>query len=206
MRAGPVRAFPFGLFCYRVDAQRYLVGGAVSNVGNLRAWCLREFRMEEAGLERRLAARPLPEHGLRVLPFWSPERAPTWNGEEGGRIDGVTFSTTALDILQAVTEASYYRIARIADLIVRQARETPRFIVSGGIAHSRSSIQRLANILDRPIYPNAEPEASIRGAAVYALEREGAEVSPLRLVRAVRPQAAAVAAYRKARQENERLG
>jgi len=44
-----------------------------------------------------------------------------------------------------------------------------------------------------------QPEASIRGAAIYALEREGAVVAPLRLSLAVRPQAAAAAAYAKER-------
>jgi gluconokinase len=199
MRAGPVRAFPFGLFCYRVDAVRHLIGGAVSNAGNLRAWCLRELRLDESEVERELAARPAPAHGLTVLPFWSAERAPTWEEDRRGRIDGLTFSTTALDILQALIEASYYRIAVIADLIVKQEAAAPRFIVSGGILHSPSSVRRLANILNRPIYANPEPEASIRGAAVYALEREGAAVAALRLGRPVRPQAAAVAAYEKER-------
>jgi gluconokinase len=199
MRGGAVKPFPFGLFCYRVDAERHLIGGAVSNAGNLRAWCLRELRLDESEVERRLAARPLPVHGLTVLPFWSAERAPTWEEERRGRIDGLTFSTTALDILQALTEASYYRIGLIADLVASQERTVPRFIVSGGIQHSASSLRRLANVLNRPIYPNAEPEASIRGAAVYALEREGAPVAPLRLSRPVRPQAAAAAAYRMER-------
>jgi len=199
MRGGAVRPFPFGLFCYRVDAARHLIGGAVSNAGNLRAWCLRELRLDDARLEAQLAARPLPRHGLAVLPFWSAERAPTWEEERRGRIDGFTFGTTALDILQALTEASYYRIALIAGLIVRQEGKAPRFIVSGGIHHSRSSLQRLANVLNRPIYPNAEPEASIRGAAVYALERQGASIVPLRLPRPVRPQPAIAAAYKKER-------
>jgi gluconokinase len=195
MRGGVVRPFPFGLFCYRVDAERHLIGGAVSNAGNLRAWCLRELRLDEAALEGQLAARPLPAHGLTVLPFWSAERAPTWDEDRRGRIDGITFSTTGLDILQALNEASYYRIALIAEMIVKQERAAPRFIVSGGIQHSSSSLRRLANILNRPIYPNAEPEASIRGAAVYALEREGGEIEPLRLGRPVRPERAAAAAY-----------
>jgi gluconokinase len=204
MRAGPVGAFPFGLFCYRVDARRHLIGGAVSNAGNLRAWCLRELRLDESHVERELAARPVPAHGLTVLPFWSAERAPTWEEDRRGRIDGFTFSTTALDILQALIEASYYRIAVIADLIVKQEPAPPRFIVSGGIHHSPSSLRRLANILNQPIYINPEPEASIRGAAVYALERLGARIEPLRLGRPVRPQAAAAAAYEKARAARER--
>ena len=199
MRAGPVKQFPFGLFCYRVDRERHLIGGAISNAGNLRAWCIRELRIDDAAAERELARRPLPAHGLTVLPFWNAERAPTWNEDLRGRIDGLTFSTTALDILQAVTEASYYRIALIADLISKQESKPPQFIVSGGIQHSPSSLQRLANILNRPIYPNAEPEASIRGAALYALERENAPIAPLSLPRPIRPQRQTVDAYQKAR-------
>jgi gluconokinase len=199
MRAGPVRPFPFGLFCYRVDARRHLIGGAISNAGNLRAWSLRELRLDDAQIERHLAARPLPTHGLTILPFWSAERAPTWEEDRHGLIDGITFGTTALDILQALTEASYYRIALIADLIIRQERTPPRFIVSGGIHHSPSSLRRLANILGRPIHPNAEPEASIRGAAIYALEREGAHPTPLRLAPPIRPQRAIAAVYKKER-------
>ena len=203
MRGGPVKPFPFGLFCYRVDAERHLIGGAVSNAGNLRAWCLRELRLDDSAIEREMAARPLPAHGLTVIPFWSAERAPTWNEDRRGRIDGLTFGTTALDILQALTEASYYRIAMIADLINRQERTPPRFIVSGGIQHSPSSLRRLANILNHPIYPNAEPEASTRGAALYALEREGAKIKPLPLPRPTRPQPRIAAAYAKARRENQ---
>jgi gluconokinase len=206
MRGGPVLPFPFGLFCYRVDAARHLIGGAVSNAGNLRAWCLRELRLDEAEIEPQLAARPLPEHGLVVRPFWSAERAPLWEEERRGRIDGFTFSTSALDILQALTEASYYRIGLIADLVVQQERAAPRFIVSGGIQHSASSLQRLANVLNRPVYPNPEPEASILGAALYALEREGVSVAPLRLGRAVRPQPAAAAAYQRERARHEAAG
>jgi gluconokinase len=114
---GEARA-PFGLFCYRVDARRFLIGGAVSNAGNLRAWCLRELKLEgDAELEAELAKRPGPAHGLTVLPFWTAERAPTWNEDATGTIHGITQHTTALDLLQAITEASYQRIARIAELI-----------------------------------------------------------------------------------------
>jgi gluconokinase len=205
MRGGRVKPFPFGLFCYRVDAGRHLIGGAVSNAGNLRAWCLRQLRLNESRIERQLAARPIPEHGLAVLPFWSAERAPSWDEERRGRIDGFTFSTSAIDILQALTEASYYRIALISDLIIKQEPAAPRYIVSGGIEHSPSSLQRLANVLNHPIYPNAEPEASIRGAAIYALEREGAVIAPLRLPLAVRPQPAVAAAYGKERARHAAL-
>ena len=187
---------PFGLFRYRVDAARSLIGGAVSNAGNLRAWCVRELRLDEARLERALAARPAPAHGLTVQPLWTAERAPDW--EEGGTgvISGITQQTTALDILQAATEATYFRIARIADLLFAGRSEKPGLIVSGGVQKSPSSLQRLANILNQPVYPNDEPEASLRGAAVYVLERLGQPpAAPVVPRKCIRPQPAVAERY-----------
>ncbi len=208
MRAGREEArAPFGLFCYRVDAERFLVGGAVSNAGNLRAWCLRELRLEDdaAALEAQLSERPTPRHGLCVLPFWTAERAPTWNEDQPGVVTGLTQHTTALDLLQATTEASYHRIARIAELLLADAAEIPKFIVSGGIQKSRVALQRLANVLGQPIYASPEPEASLRGAAVFACEKLGLRVAELKLGRAIRPQQKIAAQYAAEREKQVAL-
>lgn len=168
----PAKA-PFGLFCYRVDVERHLIGGAVSNAGNLRAWCLRELRLPDdpALLEESLARRRTPDHGLLVLPFWNAERAPNWREDAGGTVVGITQATTAMDLLQAITESSYYRLATIVDYI--PAGSSPRFVVGGGIEKSPSSLQRLADVMGRPLTALDEPEASLRGAAIFALERLG---------------------------------
>ena len=68
-RNAPAKA-PFGLFCYRVDTKRHLIGGAVSNAGNLRAWCLRELRLpdEPEIIEQVLAKRScLSRSGIRFV-------------------------------------------------------------------------------------------------------------------------------------------
>jgi gluconokinase len=192
-------AAPFGLFRYRVDAGRFLVGGAVSNAGNLRAWCMRELRLDESGLERALAARPVPRHGLAVAPLWTAERAPDWEENQGGVISGITQRTTALDILQAATEATYFRIARIAKLLFEGLGEKPKLIVSGGVQRSPSSLRRLANILNQPVYANDEPEASLRGAAVYVLAQLGQPAPVAALPRkCIRPNPASAEAYAQA--------
>lgn len=187
MRSEGKAQAPFGLFCYRLDPERFLVGGAVSNAGSLHAWCLRELRVaaDAAAVERELAARPTPEHGLTVLPFWSAERAPEWDEHSKGSVHGITHATQAVDLLQAINEAFYYRIANIADLV--NAERIDRWIVSGGILHSPSAVQRLANVLGRRLYANPEQEASLRGAAVFAIEKSGQSVAPARLGSAVRP-------------------
>lgn len=201
MRKGPVAQAPLGLFAYRVDTERFLVGGAVSNAGNLRAWALRELRLESGpALEDQLAARSGPDHGLLVLPFWTAERAPTWNEDQKGAILGFTQHTTAIDVLQAVTEATYHRLARIADLLITQEPEVPKFLVSGGIQNSRVSMQRLADVLGYPVYPNPEPEASIRGAAVFVMEKLGMPVPAVRMGAPIRPRAKIAAQYAHERQ------
>lgn len=206
MRAGERAQAPTGLFCYRVDAQRYLVGGAISNAGNLRAWCLKELQTgDPAALEAALAARPGPNHGLTVLPCWTAERAPTWNEELRGSILGITQNTTGLDLFQAITEATYQRIAQIADLLVANTGETPKFLVSGGIQHSQTALQRLADILDQPVYANPEPEASIRGAAVYAMEKLNLPIKPLPESAPLVPRQEFAHQYREARHKQTAL-
>ncbi len=200
MRAGPTAKAPTGLFCYRVDAERFLVGGAVSNAGNLRAWCLKELNTgDPQALEAELSTRPAPDHGLTVLPFWTAERAPTWNEDLRGAILGITQSTTAIDLLQAITEATYHRIAQIAESLTGKSANPPKYFVSGGIQHSKSALQRLADILNQPLHPNPEPEASIRGAAVFAMEKLGMPIEPLPVLAPLRPRKAIAQRYEEAR-------
>ncbi|MEO7317364.1 MAG: FGGY-family carbohydrate kinase, partial [Chthoniobacteraceae bacterium] len=207
MRSGKTARAPFGLFCYRVDAQRFVVGGAVSDAGNLRAWCLRELRLpnDDAAIESALAANSGPVASLTVLPFWTIVRAPTWDEDAVGVIHGITMNTTALDLLQAITEASYHRIARIGEMVVSVEPRAPKFIVSGGIQRSPAALQRLADVLGQPVYPNDEMEASIRGAAIYALEKLGHPAPALILPKSVRPRARYAKQYAEARERQKEL-
>ncbi len=221
MRAGRAAKSPFGLFAYRVDSRRFVVGGAASNAGNLRAWCRRELALpkSEHALDEALAARPAPMSSLVTLPFWSAERAPTWCEDLGGVICGFSQNTTALDLLQSTTEGVYHRLAAIADLSLPEktapqakgtsARPATRIIVSGGVLKSAHLLQRLADVLGRPVSPSLEPEASLRGAAVYAIERTGGpgstEAFPLEVGPTVRPRARYAALYLVERERQRRL-
>ena len=115
--------------------------------------------------------------GLTLLPFWIAERAPTWPEELPSAVIGITQDTSALDLLQALQEATYLRLAEIGEGGGEAAGRKLSFIVSGGIQHSANSMQRLANVLGRPVYASSEPEASLRGAACFAMEKLGLEVT-----------------------------
>jgi gluconokinase len=205
--AGRRMPAPFGLFAYRVDDRRQLLGGAVSNAGNLHAWALRELKLpaDPARLEKEMAPRSQPATGLTLLPFWMAERAPTWPEELPSAVIGITQDTGALDLLQALQEATYHRLALIADEVEKAVRRRLAFVVSGGIRNSPDALQRLANVLGRPVYASAEPEASLRGAACFVLEKLGQRpVTPGR-GKAIRPHPASARAYVEARKRQVQL-
>jgi gluconokinase len=180
-----IRPTPFGLFRYAVDDRRMVVGGAVSNAGNLRSWCARELCIEgteENALERKAAAR----NELWVLPFWVGERAPTWPENLRGTIAGLTQSTDAAQIFRATTCAVFYRLAEILHLIEKASGRAKQIIVSGGILKSPASLKLLADALGRDVCICAETEASLRGAAVYVLGKLGYDAAALPKAKLVR--------------------
>jgi gluconokinase len=170
-----VAPLPFGLFRFVVDQQRTLLGGAVSNAGNLRAWCMRELRLPngERALEKILRQAGSASAGLTILPFWVSERAPTWPEHLEGLIYGLTQASSAADLLHAATAAVFHRLAQILIQLESVLGRAKKIIVSGGILQSPASLQILADSLGRDLQVCANQEASLRGAAVHALERLG---------------------------------
>jgi gluconokinase len=121
--------------------------------------------------------------------LWVAERAPDWVEEPGGFIGGITMATTAADIARAIREATFRQLGRI----IEQLPGKLRFVVSGGLSRNGADMQLLADVLGRPVSACAEPEASLRGAAVFALEKLGAKLKPLPSGKTYRPQGRSVA-------------
>jgi gluconokinase len=180
-----VARVPFGLFRYAVDQERTVVGGAVSNAGNLHQWCLRQLRVE-AKESRALSRIAAAKDELTVLPFWVAERAPTWPENLRGAIVGLTQPTDAAAIFRAATCATFYRLADILELLESANGRANQVVVSGGILRSKASLALLADALGRDICVSPQGEASLRGAAVFALEKLGYNLAPLRKPKRIR--------------------
>ncbi|HEY2711287.1 MAG TPA: gluconokinase [Chthoniobacterales bacterium] len=174
----PGTPLPFGLFRFAIDEQRSLLGGAISNAGSLRAWCLRELCLpnERREIEKLLRQKWKETSRLTILPFLVSERAPTWPDDLSGTIIGLSQATTAADLLAAMVAASFHRLAEILRELETAAGRANRIIVSGGVVQSMASLQVLSDSLGRKLEVCAEQEASLRGAAVHALEQLGLEV------------------------------
>jgi gluconokinase len=185
-----------GLFCYLLDARHTLQGGAVSDGGNLHAWLERTLRLEDRSVGEPDA------HGLTFLPLLGGERSPGWNSHAAGAVSGLTFGTSAADLVQAAHEGIAYRLAEIASLLpgVREVVATGHALLS-----SPGWIQLCADVLGRPVTESAVPEGSARGAAVHVLERLGAEPEPAPLGRVYEPDPSRTEIYAAARERQREL-
>jgi len=167
---------PWGLFGYRADRRRWVIGGALSNGGNLLEWLrstLQTGSPEE--IERGLLALEPDAHGLTILPFLAGERSPGWAAEARAAIVGLRLHTRPMEIMRAGLEAVAYRFALIYQLLKPLIPEAHEIIASGGaLLRSPAWIGIMADVLGHPLTASTEAEASSRGAALLALEALGA--------------------------------
>ncbi|GER88689.1 gluconate kinase [Dictyobacter vulcani] len=166
---------PLGLWQYYIDGKRAVVGGAMSEGGNLLAWLTESFKLPTLQEAEPLVAALKPDnHGLTILPFLSGERSIGWHAEARMTISGISNHSTPAEILRAGMEALAYRLNVIHSQLLQALDIKPadhRLMASGGaLFHSPLLRQIIADTLDTSIYPSREQEASARGVAILALE------------------------------------
>jgi len=203
---------PEGLWCYRVDRNRFVLGGALSNGGEVYAWMKRTLALPESDqeIESRLAAMTAGAHGLTVLPLFAGERSTKWRAEARAAITGMSMHTTPLEILRAAMESVSLRFRNIYDIMVQQLAPPAQVVASGGaLLHSPTWTRMMADALSRPVVLCLEKEASGRGAALLALERLGVvrNVGDIdaRMGPVFKPEPASVEIYQKALERQRRL-
>ncbi len=129
---------PKGIWCYRVDAKRFILGGALSNGGDVFEWTKRTLNLPPDA-EAQLATRAPGCHHAR-------------GGGGGGfrrRQRGVALS-----------------FRRVYKLMTTSFREPAKIVASGGaLSHSKVWSQMMADAMGRRMLACEEPEASGRGAA-----------------------------------------
>ncbi|MCA1588808.1 MAG: carbohydrate kinase, partial [Acidobacteria bacterium] len=174
-RGKPPSRIPSGLWCYRIDRERVIVGGALSDGGGLYRWLKNNLKMDRTDdeIENEIARRPPAGHGLTFLPFLAGERSIGYNEFATGAILGLITSTDAIDIIQAALESVAYCFGEIFDQLngVCKIRE---IVASGGaLRESPVWTQIIADVLGRNLTLHNSHEASSRGAVLLALETIG---------------------------------
>lgn len=171
----PPAKLPSSLWSYRVSKERVVVGGALSDGGGLVQWLVQALNTgtSNESLQQQLAAMEPDAHGLTILPFWSGERSTGWSAEARGGIFGLRQQTTTVEILRAALESIAYRFALIAAALDEIAPGATVIATGNALRSSPAWLQIMADVLGRPVMFGGSPEASIRGAALLALEAVG---------------------------------
>jgi gluconokinase len=164
---------PAGLWRYRVDGYRPLIGAAFSDGGIVYDWMQRTLRLPE-NAENLLAGREPGAHGLLFLPFLAGERSFGWSLSARASLMGLQLDTAPLDILAAGMEAVAMQFAEAVERLKPLFPKASRIVASGGaLGHSPLWAQMMADAIGHPIVLSKEAEASSRGAALLALETMG---------------------------------
>jgi len=161
---------PPGLWCYRVDARRSLLGGALNDVGRVVSWLQDTVTLGDAELDRLMTADPDPATPM-VLPYLSGERSTGWAADARAVIAGVSTATSGELLVRGAMEGVALAYARIADQLQTTAARPQRIVASGRITQELPGwLQILADVLDAPVDPVTVKRTTLRGTALHALE------------------------------------
>ncbi|MGJ3241317.1 MAG: gluconokinase [Anaerolineae bacterium] len=155
---------PDGCWSYRIDREHHLIGGALSEGGNIFGWAQDTLQINVAELEQTLHQRSPGAHGLDVLPLLNGERSPGWRSDATGTLHGLRLNTRALDIAHALLEGVALRLA----WIVTQLNLTPQTTLmgAGGALHqSPAWAQMIAHATGHTVAVIDTPQVSALGVA-----------------------------------------
>ncbi|PMC76019.1 gluconokinase [Brachybacterium sp. UMB0905] len=206
-----IPTLPSGLWAYRVDQQRTLVGSAMSDCGRVLDWCRQQlgmpYEIETLDTQTLFSAPPLAGTPL-VVPFLSGERGTKWRGGARAVMANISASTTWQDMLRGAMEGVALSFLRIADQMREAGGEPERIVLSGGMTGVVPAwLHLLSDALGAPIDHVAISRSTMRGAAVLALEQAAPEqaVAEAPVLRHVEPVAAHQDYYRERLERFEAL-
>ena len=173
-----LRDVPIGLWNYRVDAARHLIGGATIEGGNVFAWAKKTLKFDVAEANQKLLTLDFDQHGLTVLPFLAGERSPGYQGDARGTIHGLRLDTSPVDVLQAMLESVALRLRLIYDLLERPGEAI--FAGGGALNSSTAWRQIIADAIGVPLHIVESPEATSQGVAILIAQHrhETIETTP----------------------------
>ncbi|RKN50512.1 FGGY family carbohydrate kinase [Micromonospora endolithica] len=176
---------PHELWRYRVDHDHVVTGSAYSSGGNLFAWAHRELRLPEGAELDAALARLSPDGGRPANVRFGGDRPPGLAPAGSGELRGLSFGTTATEILAGLMRGMCDLIA--VDLAELESTvDGPVDVVLGGGAVAASGWWRsafAAALAPRTVWHQPNPEIGAIGAALVALGRIDAAAGLTGIVR-----------------------
>jgi xylulokinase len=131
-------------------------------------WLSELFGWGEGELDERASASSAGARGLFFAPYLAGgEQGALWNPRLRAGIFGLGLQHSQNDIARAFLEGVCFELRRCIDVLAEHA-PIERVMVSGNITRSSSSVQLLADILNRPVGMVTEKSPAAYGAALLA--------------------------------------
>lgn len=146
-----------------------MTGGAVAYLHRLLG--LGDLAQAPPELTAAMARLPPGCAGLSVVPLVSGSRFPDWRPAERGALWGLAEHHTPAHVLRATQEGAAYVVRTGLDRIDPHA--TMPVLLAGGAARSAELCRLRADATGRLVLASAEPDASLLGAALFALAGAG---------------------------------
>jgi gluconokinase len=167
------------VFCYVLDDEHWVAGGAINNGGNVLSWMREALAPElseptaDADLVALAGTAPPGSAGLLMLPYLAGERAPRWSGHPRGVYFGLGNQHRREHLVRAGLEGVCLQLALVLAVMLDAGLEIREVRATGGFARSPVWRQLLADVLGRTIgYPRG-PQGSALGAAVVGMRALG---------------------------------
>jgi gluconokinase len=162
-------------FSYILDKNNFVCGGAVSNGGNIIQWlCTHFLELEETDqafrqLYHEIAQSPPGAAGLLFLPYLNGERAPVWDEKSSGVFFGIKTEHKRQHFLRAAIEGVCFSLADNLFTLEKMSGPVKEVRVSGAVTESKTFLQILADIINKPVRLQQSEDASALGASYLGL-------------------------------------
>ncbi|MCC5827891.1 MAG: hypothetical protein JJU36_00460 [Phycisphaeraceae bacterium] len=159
---------------------RYIVGGALNNIGLALEWCLRctgsktpDAEGWKRFMDEAFGTSPAGSRGLVFLPYLVGDRSPWWIERSFAGFSGFSATDTRADIRRAVLEATVYcffdlwsELARVHPAITEGGRPIE---LTGSLGGERRWAELLASLLDRPVSIRTGFDGTLLGCVALGL-------------------------------------
>ncbi len=151
----------------RVD---YVLEGNIHSTGDTVTWLRDGLGILGSSAESEALALSVPDNnGVYLVPAFSGLGAPYWDNGARAAIIGMARNTTRAHVARAAVEAIAYQVSDLVDAMKGEGGvPLTELRVDGGASTNRFLLQFQADILDVPVAPSPQPEASALGAAMMA--------------------------------------
>jgi gluconokinase len=175
-------------WCYAIDRERWLVGGAINNGGIAVSWLQDLLRRSFPGLPLELekslddlvslaGQAGIGAGGVICLPFFAGERSPNWNLNARASFFGLALHHRTEHLVRSLLEGIAFRLRSVHDVLSEITPDVGQIRASGGFIHSPLWLQIVSDVLNRELVVPVLGETSSLGAAFWAMVGSGVCVS-----------------------------